>query len=284
MGIARSVASWLIREHQRRPFGGPALVFGRQHVHVTLDEFRRMVLARGLEPQPLPPGLSHLTDMPSWDYGLRAGFTSDQALLWTLAGIEVQHLDCSEYERAEYTLDLNQPVPLHLHEQYGVVFDCGTMEHVFDIRSTLQNVDRLVRPEGRVIHVTQGSNWLDHGYYQFSPVLFYDFYGVNGYENMACWVADQGVGDPNRTAWDWYRWPHDGSAPAFLSANPVGVFFTATRKSSAPADHIPRQGQFAARKLFAAPGAATGWRAILPASIRRVGRRLYWRLKREERF
>ncbi len=283
MGVARSLAGWLIREHERRPFAGPVLIFGRQNVFVTLDEFESMMRARGLRPRPLPRGMPAVADIPSWTEGIQKGFTNDSALFWMLAGLKVEHLDCSSYEGAEHIHDLNHPVPKELCGRYQLVLDCGTMEHVFDVRSTLRNIDLLAAPGGRVLHVSQASNWIEHGYYQFSPTLFFDFYGVNHYDDMICWLADQGSADLNRTPWDWYKWPSDGRAPAFLSPNPVGIFFTAVRGEGEPLARVPRQGEYRGREAFGA-SAPPWWRAAIPRSVSRFARKAYWRLKREGRF
>ena len=37
----------------------------------------------------------------------------------------------------------------------------------------------MLKTGGRVIHSSPGTNYFDHGFYMFSPTLFYDFYVQN---------------------------------------------------------------------------------------------------------
>ena len=60
-----------------------------------------------------------------------------------------------------------------------MIIDGGTMEHIFHIPNVLNNIYRMLRVGGRIIHISPSSNYVDHGFYSFSPTLFYDFYQTN---------------------------------------------------------------------------------------------------------
>ncbi len=66
--------------------------------------------------------------------------------------------------------------------KYDLVIDGGLMEHVFDVKSVLLNMNDVCDVNGYMIHILPGNNTLDHGFYQFSPTLFRDYYLANKYE------------------------------------------------------------------------------------------------------
>jgi hypothetical protein len=95
---------------------------------------------------------------------------------------ELQALDASAYEGADILHDLNEPVPEELDGRFDLVFDGGSLEHVFDLRTALVNYMRMVRVGGRLIIQTMANNHCGHGFYQFSPELFFRVLSeANGY-------------------------------------------------------------------------------------------------------
>lgn len=98
-----------------------------------------------------------------------------------------RHIDSIDYypdEGPTLVLDLNRPLPTELQAAFDLVYDGGTMEHCFDPAQVLRNAASLVAPGGRVIHHVPLNNWVDHGFYQFSPTLFFDFYGAAGFTDL----------------------------------------------------------------------------------------------------
>lgn len=99
----------------------------------------------------------------------------------------VHSMDASTYENATLVQDLNKPIPAELHQQYDVVIDAGTLEHVFNFPQAISNAMQMVKPGGYFISITIANNFFGHGFYQFSPELFYRVLSPeNGYqlENM----------------------------------------------------------------------------------------------------
>ena len=102
---------------------------------------------------------------------------------WTALGFEkVRGLDYDDFEGADIVCDLNLPIGEDNIEKFDVIFDGGTMEHVFNVKCFLENIDRLLVIGGIVIHEVPSSNAIDHGFYSFSPTLFFDYYTKQGYE------------------------------------------------------------------------------------------------------
>jgi hypothetical protein len=103
--------------------------------------------------------------------------------LFRLLGAEkIDAMDFSDYEGAEIVHDLNQPISSELKEKYDVVLDGGTLEHVFNFPVAIRNAMELVKVGGTLMLLTPANNQLGHGFYQFSPELFYNVLSpANGY-------------------------------------------------------------------------------------------------------
>ena len=82
-------------------------------------------------------------------------------------------LDVSDYEGATILHDLNTAIPTELKNQFSTVIDIGASEHVYNIPQALQNLKDLCATNGHLLIISPANNWLGHGFYQFSPELFF---------------------------------------------------------------------------------------------------------------
>jgi len=85
----------------------------------------------------------------------------------------VDSMDYSDFEQATIIHDLNTPVSDSLKNKYTVVFDGGTLEHVFNFPMAIKNCMDMIAVGGHFISVTPTNNFCGHGFYQFSPELFF---------------------------------------------------------------------------------------------------------------
>ncbi len=97
-------------------------------------------------------------------------------ILSALGANSVSSLDFSDYEEANLIHDLNKPVPETLHEKFDFLFDSGSLEHVFNIPTALQNYVNIVRKGGLIVLDLPVDGCSGHGFYQFSPELFYRYF------------------------------------------------------------------------------------------------------------
>jgi len=102
-----------------------------------------------------------------------AGNGFAEPLLRHLGAHSVDSLDASHFEGSTIVHDLNQPLPAGLAQQYSLVLDGGSLEHVFNFPQAIRNCMSAVAVGGHFIAVTPASNALGHGFYQFSPELYY---------------------------------------------------------------------------------------------------------------
>lgn len=143
------------------------ITLGRQNLHIDRDTYRAE--AARFEVSPVGDAFSD--------------FPFVEGLLRSLGATSPRSLDASGYEGADHVVDLNEPVPEELIDQFSVVIDGGTLEHVFDFRQAAINVAKMLKIGGHVISVTPCNNFMGHGFYQFSPELFYRVFSPeNGFE------------------------------------------------------------------------------------------------------
>jgi hypothetical protein len=67
-------------------------------------------------------------------------------------------------------------------DQYDIVFNTGTAEHVFRIGRVLEYAHNQTKPGGLMIHCFPFSGLIDHGFYNINPTLIFDLARANRYE------------------------------------------------------------------------------------------------------
>jgi SAM-dependent methyltransferase len=226
-----------MEEGSVRPWSGEVLTLGRQQTSVTCADFRALAneVCFPVAQSRLPTG----PDAP----------LSDQQLFRGLGFDQIAALDASAHEGADILHDLNNSdVPPNCSARFDVVFDGGTMEHVFDIAAVLRGICRMTRTGGRVIHISPMSNCVDHGFYSFSPTLFADFYAANNWLIRRLSIA-RFEADASADAWSFHDYVPDEFSR--LGALEPGAYFVlacvqATDKSTATV--VPQQSYY--RKIW----------------------------------
>jgi len=100
-----------------------------------------------------------------------------------LGAEQVDSIDNSSYQSATLVWDLNRPIPEEWHEHYDFLYDGGSLEHIFNVPQALTNYMNMVQVGGTVMVDTEANNWMGHGFYQFSPELFYRVFSQsNGFQ------------------------------------------------------------------------------------------------------
>jgi SAM-dependent methyltransferase len=236
MGLAKPALRLIAREHARQPFTGPVMILGRQNVFATADEAKNLLRAEGLTP--VDQGLPLDTNIPSLE---GSGFISDVGY-FRLLGVahRVHALDYSAFENADVVHDFNTPVPEHFHGQFDLVLDSGTTEHIFDVRQSLTNIALLLRPGGRVIHISPSNNFVNHGFYQFSPTLFFDYYAANGFKVLSSVIFDYDpyLATPRHV---WHLFAARPDMGWMTSRKNLMVMFIAEKTASSTCDKVPQQ-------------------------------------------
>src|SRR5579871_4363455 len=163
MGLDINMATILADWIERYAIAGPMLTLGVQQLSFTSEQFRQADNRRDQE---------------------RGSAITTAADLFSACGIEATFsLDISTDEGADFLFDLNNPLPPpDLVSRFAAVLNGGTLEHVFNLPNALSAITRLLRPGGCALHVVPVHNWVDHGFYQISPTLLFDYYTAARFE------------------------------------------------------------------------------------------------------
>ena len=149
---------------------GDTMTIGRQGLHVTEAEVKEFVM---LNP----------------DY--RTHPYCEELLIEYFGATKVESIDNSDYEKATHIHNMNSPLPKHLCQSFDTVIDGGCLEHVYNAPQALANCSLLCKPGGQIIHILPANNFCGHGFWQFSPELFFSLYSTkNGYAETEVFLAD----------------------------------------------------------------------------------------------
>ena len=172
MGTDTSVAQLLLGAKASGADFTDLLMIGRQFFYPEPDALAQMFLWHGIDRD--------------------AGELVREAAGWAesffaaLGARQVASLDASSFEGAAPIHDMDVPIHESLKERFSVVFDGGTLEHVFNFPQALRNGMEMLKEGGTFIQHTPANNFMGHGFYQFSPELFYRvFCESNGFNVVA---------------------------------------------------------------------------------------------------
>jgi SAM-dependent methyltransferase len=185
MGIASSQGLphllFLAKKYPEQVSGG-ILQLGRQDAYFDFDALRTHADRFGVELKDAPVR----TVVNPWT---KQTVIDDQTLFSALGFEKADSLDFVADESPSIVHDLNDDVPTSFHGRWDVVYDGGTLEHVFDVATALRNIHVMTKPGGLVIHESPTNNFVDHGFWQINPTVLLDFYSANGYEILEAWVC-----------------------------------------------------------------------------------------------
>jgi hypothetical protein len=150
-------------------------------------------------------------------------------------GITSDFVDITASRGFEIVLDLNQPAPMELADRYDIVYDGGTLEHCFNVGQVMRNICGFLRMGGFVIHVNP-MNYYNHGFFNFNPTFYHDWYVQSG----------------NTIASSFYAIYGPVLAPQYTMLDPVASFriperavlMVAATKSSAAEPCWPMQSKY----------------------------------------
>ena len=261
MGIIRSHAAFYLDARARGVDFARTLTLGRQRLYVTPDELHD--LARRY----------HIAERDD----LRYGEAADGFLRQFLGVRDLQTIDHSSYEGATLMHDLNQPVPNAWREQFDVVLDSGTLEHIFNVPVALASCMQLVKRGGTLFLASPANNLCGHGFYQFSPELFFRlFKDANGFAlTRIVLVTHPFPGAELSPRQEWYEVtdPADiGVRVPIVTSTPAFLMIEAKRADIVPVlIEAPQQSDYIARWNAAPSRKAGAMRSLfrrLPARIR----------------
>jgi hypothetical protein len=228
VGISVHGAKFLLHARSAGVDFGNLAMIGRQGLFVTPAEMRQAFDDFG--ERPTDAEIDAICD---------GGVGYSEALFAHLGASRTDSFDASDFEGATFTHDMNTAIPERFHEQYSLVLDSGTLEHIFDFPTAIRNCMEMVRVGGHFVAITPANNFFGHGFYQFSPELYFSVLSPdNGFE-LRTMMAFEETKD---AVWYEVRRPRDvRERVTLLNAEPVYLCIIAQRTQRGPIFARPPQ-------------------------------------------
>lgn len=203
-----------------------------------------------------------------------------------LGARDFKSLDFSDYEGASVIHDMNQPVANELENQFSLVMDGGSLEHVFNYPIAVSNCMRMVKPEGHFLSITMANNYMGHGFYQFSPELYFSLLdSANGFAIKQIILYEE----QEDSVWYGVRSPKEVRSRVTLINNRPVMMLVIAKKLKAMSGPliIPQQSDYvslwnpAQQASNQAQRSGRVIRRIVPASVKNLAKRVISLSKRK---
>jgi SAM-dependent methyltransferase len=168
MAITNNCAKFLFYAKSNGVHFGNTLTLGRLNLYATKERIQRNIIK-------FQNNSKQLNEVVFKD-------EYSEPLFQILGAESTDSLDYSDYEKATIVHDLNRPIPENLKNKFDAIIDGGTMEHVFNFPVAIKNCMEALKVGGHYIGISPSNNQMGHGFYQFSPDLYYRvFSNENGF-------------------------------------------------------------------------------------------------------
>ena len=160
----------LFARKQGVDFSRTAMI-GRQNLHLNVA-----TLTRNLQDFGFAASSKESARLLSAEKGFAEPF------LRLLGAADIVSFDASDFEGATHIHDFNLPLDKKFFRQFTVVLDGGSLEHIFNFPQAISNCMEMLDIGGHFLGITPTNNFLGHGFYQFSPELFFRIFSPpNGF-------------------------------------------------------------------------------------------------------
>ena len=174
MGLIACRARLLLEAKKTGVDFSKTLTLGRQMNNMTDVELSQLRKSYSIE------------EMSESQKSLRYRSYADQFFFHYLGVRKLSVMDISAYQGSDIIHDLNLPIENELKEAFDVIVDGGSLEHIFNFPTAILNCMKMLKNGGNIFVFSMANNHCGHGFYQFSPELFFRiFQASNGFETKA---------------------------------------------------------------------------------------------------
>lgn len=180
-------------------------------------------------------------------FNVKGGVPMHMHDLFTMLGFRNAHsLDAFDADKPTILHDMNKPIPDRYKGKYDVVFDVGSMEHVFDVKQFVQNCVEMTKENGVLVIYDALMGWHNECFYNFQTPFFFDVFRANGFDEIGVYLNyfpkyhDFGT---KKTVWQRFEY---GDRPKFRRAGyNTHIIFFARKTRTLPEFVVPMQGYYA---------------------------------------
>lgn len=192
MGLAKNYIKYIIKSVKKYHIKGPILTLGNQDIYATENDIIRWSKKEGF-PYNKSVDVKFSTSQELPRINPQAKKYIHAKTFFELVNIPQEQyydIDKFDFDQPKILHDLEKPLDTRFNNFFNFVLDSGTLEHIFDVKAVLSNIVNAVKVGGYVLHLVPAANFLNHGFYQFSPTLFFDFYTDNGFDIVESYVVE----------------------------------------------------------------------------------------------
>ncbi len=192
MGILKSHINIICRLKKKYPklFLNQTLTISQQAVYANEKEFLNILKKNQIEIKKISSKFDKKNKIPDWFNTKYENNINSQYLFTMLGSKSVLASDASKYENPDLIINLNKKLSRNLHNKFENIVDIGTLEHIFDTKTTLENYVKMLKKGGYLLIAVPSSNMIDHGFYCFSPTLFFDYFSLNGFDILSSYLRE----------------------------------------------------------------------------------------------
>ena len=233
MAINSIILNTLIKLAQRLPAPRRMLCLGYPDMLLTEAQLEKLCGAQ------IAGNASWREDSESilrW-HGLEGqiGRVAESRSLFAALGLDTDFVDIVASRGFEIVLDLNRQAPEEMAGRYDLVYDGGTMEHCFNVGQVMRNIIGFARVGGFIVHVNP-LNYYNHGFFNFNPTFYHDWYNQSGNALVTpCYAMHGTVLGSRLTALD--------STAGFVAPERAVLVVAATKRVASPPDW-PMQSKY----------------------------------------
>ncbi|WP_152929610.1 MULTISPECIES: hypothetical protein [Serratia] len=233
MSISLSALNYLCELKKNHPIKGEVLTLGKQMVFFDYDTLTKVLIEKNIQNIGTKKNFNFSQDFEHLKYvEPYSRYCNDKAVFSSIFGVFPKVMDITDEPYVDFKQDLNYKIDSGYAQKFSLILDAGTLEHIFDVFTALNNIDAMLKEEGFVVHITPAHGFLDHGYYQISPQLYYDFYSSRGYQIQHCYLAEMSVRKTNHTQQTFWHWDKNILRKKLISDKMLMVYFCAKKTSN----------------------------------------------------
>lgn len=132
--------------------------------------------------------------------------------------------DKNNYEKTDVILNFEKNISFD--EKFDIFFDGGSLQHIYNIPKVIENIIKLTKINGKIIHTVTFNNFQGFGLYQISPELLFSIYSKkNGFSDTSVYL----VSNLDNKFWYKINELNSGDYYHFNSNDQLSVFVITTK-------------------------------------------------------
>lgn len=192
MGLSVRDIKYIIKIVDKYKIQGPLLTLGNQDMYATYQQIIAWMKDYNCK-QSVPSSIDYSTSAGTAKINAEAKKYIHAKTFFELLGIPAEQyydVDKFDFDKPKILFDMQDEVAHELCDKFNFILDSGTLEHIFDVKQVLSNIVKMTRLNGYVLHIIPTHNFVNHGFYQYCPTLFDDFYTANGFKIVESYIVE----------------------------------------------------------------------------------------------